>query len=181
MQNIAGHPESTEICTRELTRCRIEVVPESEPIGEPKALVSGRLGSFTFTRAWYYWCVKGNVPLAVAEELYADPVGVTDIRVAGHCGCPPPKDWITFLADDGREVLDREQEASWQELIDRGHTKMQTYKDEYVFADDPAKVGKPYVTSYHIDSELGLRIFADTLKKHGLTGPQHRDRAGGQD
>lgn len=108
-------------------------------------------------------------------------VGVTDIRVAGHCGCPPPKDWITFLADDGREVLDREQEASWQELIDRGHTKMQTYKDEYVFADDPAKVGKPYVTSYHIDSELGLRIFADTLKKHGLTGTQHRDRAGGQD
>jgi hypothetical protein len=50
--------------------------------------------SFIFCRAWYYWIVTGFVPLHVAEELYADPIGKKDVRVSGHCGCPAPKEWI---------------------------------------------------------------------------------------
>ena len=167
MQNLAGHKEATELCTRELVRCGIEVVPESEPLGEPQAKVSGRLGKFRFERAWYYWCVEGSVPLPVAEELYSDPVGKEDIRVAGHCGCPPPAEWTKCLTEDGREVLDRKQEAEYADFVTR-HPDMQADMDKYVFADDPATVGKPFVTSYHIDSELGLYIFVQALKRHGL-------------
>lgn len=50
-------------------------------------------GKFIFKRAWYYWMVRGNVPLKIANKLYENPIGARDVRVAGHCGCPPPKKW----------------------------------------------------------------------------------------
>lgn len=49
--------------------------------------------SFIFTRAWYYWMVKGYVPLDIAVEMYENPNGRKDIRVAGHCACPHPVDY----------------------------------------------------------------------------------------
>jgi hypothetical protein len=51
------------------------------------------VASFRFRRAWYYWMVSGYVPLNVAMEMYADPVGKKDIRVDGHCGCPSPDEY----------------------------------------------------------------------------------------
>ncbi|KKM02273.1 hypothetical protein LCGC14_1786030, partial [marine sediment metagenome] len=38
--------------------------------------------SFTFERAWYYWVVSGYVPLNIAVEMYENPNGKKDIRVA---------------------------------------------------------------------------------------------------
>jgi hypothetical protein len=87
---------------------------------------------FLFDRRWYYWSVKGKVPLEVAQEMYANPIGRKDVRVAGHCGCPEPKigeygtDW-----DNGRWV----------------------------------------VSCYHIDSQEGLNLFVETVKRHGLLEP----------
>lgn len=50
----------------------------------------GRLGPFTFERYWRYYVVDGHVPAEAAAELYADPVGHTDIRVDGMSGgCAP--------------------------------------------------------------------------------------------
>ena len=54
-------------------------------------------GKFIFKRAWYYWMVRGNVPLKIAKKLYEDPIGRRDVRVAGHCGCPPPKGWTKTI------------------------------------------------------------------------------------
>lgn len=64
------------------------------------------MGSFVFTRAWYYWCVSGYVPLAIAQQIYANPNGVKDIRVAGHCACPPPSEWIVRHKVCGMDVVD---------------------------------------------------------------------------
>jgi len=55
--------------------------------------IIGVLGDITFKRAWYYWRVQGNVPLKIAKKMYEDPIGKKDVRVSGHCGCPPPKEW----------------------------------------------------------------------------------------
>lgn len=102
----------------------------------------GRLGPFTFARLWYYWHVSGPVPLPVAIELYEHPVGRQDVRVAGHCGRPPPQEWAEDL-EDGRG---------------------------------------PVVTWYHIDSGAGMRLFVDTIRRHGLVGDvalhQSRDARG---
>lgn len=120
MKNLAGYKEADAVISEELRRCMIDQrrLTDDEKRGEVPATIGGTLGRFTFRRAWYYWTVRGDVPIAIAERLYADPIGATDIRVAGHCGCPPPSKWATGGV----------------------------------------------VTSYHIDSEAGLRIFADAVR-----------------
>lgn len=41
--------------------------------------------------------------------------------------------------------------------------------NDCLFSDEPEKLGaQKYVTNYHIDTEIGLRLFADTIKKYGL-------------
>ena len=134
MRNLAGCKDADTVIAEELRRCRIEPRPldDDERHGEVPATIGGRLGALTFRRAWYYWMVHGDVPLAIAERLYADPIGRADIRVAGHCGCPPPSEW--------------------------------------------AVAG--YVSTYHIDSEAGLRIFADAVRDAATPAEERRPAAG---
>ena len=95
MKNLAGRKDCDKFIKQELTEAGIEIVLLPEPTSrEVPFSISGRLRNFTFERAWYYWVVKGDVPLHIAKELYADPVGCKDVRVCGHCGCPPPEDWL---------------------------------------------------------------------------------------
>ena len=58
--------------------------------------------------------------IKIDEKLYENPIGKKDIRVAGDCGCPQPKEWA-----EG-----------------------------------------DYVTSYHIDSLQGLKLFVDGIKHY---------------
>src|SRR3990167_10404866 len=106
MINLAGRADCDEYIRLELSRCGIEIVKHPEPcLGEVASKLTGKLGNFTFERAWYYWMVKGLVPLEVAKILYEIPVGKTDIRVAGHCACPPPEHpWLTYRNQRGQEV-----------------------------------------------------------------------------
>jgi len=94
LYNLAGNENCDYFIKAELTLAGIDMVQEKDR-GEVPAKIKGKLGNFKFSRAWTYWIVKGDVPLSVAEELYADPVGVKYVRVAGHCGCPAPKEWAT--------------------------------------------------------------------------------------
>ena len=133
MKNLAGDKDCDETIREELRRCRVPAVyTPSESRGEVPSWLTGRLGAFTFSRRWYYWSAEGEVPVSVAWELYEDPVGKSDVRVAGHCGCPPP-------------------EAPWAK------------KDSH---------GDDVIRNYHIDTEVGLRLFVDTLRKHGLHRPR---------
>lgn len=61
--------------------------------------------SFTFERAWYYWVVDGYVPLDIAVEMYENPNGKKDIRVAGHCACPHPAEWTVKHKVCGMDVV----------------------------------------------------------------------------
>jgi hypothetical protein len=129
MQNLAGNKECDEVIAQELERARIDAVRGERRRNEVAASITGKLGPFTFVRAWYYWMVRGPVPLAIAKEIQADPVGA-DIRVAGMSGGDAPERWLSTVTVKGR----REQ----------------------------------CVTSYDIDTEVGLRLFADVIRKHGL-------------
>lgn len=126
----------------ELERCGIPVQAADPGRDEVPYQHIGKLGAFTFLRAWCYWVVRGPVPLEVAKELYADRIGKTDIRVAGHCGCPPPEyPWVAYFAADGRRI----------------------------YSDNPAaEAVRAVVESYHIDTELGLYVFVNALRKHGV-------------
>jgi hypothetical protein len=127
MRNLAGDPDCDRFIRDELQRALIPIKELDTPQkGEVPAKLQGELGPYTFERAWYYWIVRGDVPLAVAQELYQHPVGKADVRVVGHCGCPPPEEWSTETSSG------------------------------------------PVITHYHIDTQEGLILFVNTIRKYNL-------------
>lgn len=65
--------------------------------GEVKTSVRGTLHGWKFERAWYYWMATGpGIEVEAAEKLHAS-YG-KDVRVAGHCGCPSPREQFKGLA-----------------------------------------------------------------------------------
>lgn len=169
MQNLAGNPHATDIVTSELLRCGIDVYDIPKDNSEVPSEVIGKLGNFTFKRAWYYYIVEGMVPLKVAEKLYDTIVGRTDIRVTGHCGCPHPKDWATRVDNTGKELVEREEIEKAKRYIkdNQGDSMVKYYERwlEEVRPIDEVPEHFAYVDLYHIDSELGLYIFVQTLKQ----------------
>ena len=128
MINLAGDKDCDKQIRRELLRAKVDIVEVKQGNTEVPYTIIGRLYGFEFRRAWYYWVAKGPMPLKEAKELYAEPVGREDIRVAGHCGCPPP-------------------EPPWVKKSMVGKTQ------------------KGMIDLYHIDTEVGLRIFTDKIRQ----------------
>lgn len=128
---------------------------------------------FNFEKAYkrWYWIVHGKMPLEAANELYAFPIGKSDIRSGGDCGMREPRTWATFVTPLGKEVIDVKQ---WNEIKaaaerpDAGKFSIdlwQKVQEDSVPSDEPETIAKGYVYNYHIDSELGLYIFKQTLDR----------------
>lgn len=178
MINLAGQLDPDPTILRELARARIPVIQLQEGgMGEVRYSVIGKYGPLEFHRGWVYWRVKGPVPLEIAKKLYADPVGSTDIRVNGNCGCPSPESHGVIWRNPvtGKQVLPiltssgKDAQASYLQMcqeIDR----LKGQEDYYEWVDDPSKtpglVGT--IDSYHVDTEVGLRVFIDTLREAGV-------------
>ena len=158
MKNLAGDSDCDEHIRRELERTGIEVVVHSKPVPqEVPATLTGQQTKngvvvFTFVRAWYYWMVDGPVPIAVAEEIYATRIGKDDIRAGGNAGRVAPSEHVwpdthmvveQGLAKDGMTVIDLVRVAKEHSI-------------------------PLYVLTYHIDTEVGLFLFVETLRQHGL-------------
>jgi hypothetical protein len=95
MKNLAGVETCDFNIEKELTQAGFEIIPMESTNSEVPYTIGGKIGNNTvFTRAWYYWCVECIVPLDIANIMYHHSDGKTDIRVAGHCGCPPPSEWL---------------------------------------------------------------------------------------
>jgi len=169
MKNLAGDHNCDREIGQELRRSLIPSFYYDGKLGEVPSRMLGKLGPFEFRRAWYYWAVRGPLPLAIALELYADPIGRTDVRVSGHCGCPPPEaPWVKWYTAKGEVVEETKQQAAYEALLARHPEWLRTCQP-IVWHDDPASIGAtPHVTSYHIDTEVGLRLFCDAVRKHGL-------------
>ena len=165
MQNLAGHPKATAICAVELQQAGVPVELLATPYGEPKSDIGGRLGDFTFRRAWYYWVVRGPMPLAQAEATHADPVGALDVRVAGHCGCPAPAKWVRWRTLDGRRVYHDPTGAQRAQLADIITRHPEFAEDNDVLVDDASAYpgASAYVETYHVDSAEGLALLARTI------------------
>jgi hypothetical protein len=173
VKNLAGDKECDKYIKEELDRACIDVIPLDRKGYEVPASIGGRLGPFTFTRAWYYWMVEGPMPLNVAKELYAHPEGARTVRVHGHCGCPAPEAWVYWLNDNGSILWPRHKyEAELKQFSDSpvmlDSIKNMVDSGEYVVSDDLQKDGSPYVTSYHIDDQAGLLLFAMKVRDHSL-------------
>jgi hypothetical protein len=161
--------EITETVNLELRKAGIPQVPRAHDNGEVPALYSGRYESFIFERAWYYWVVEGMVPLAVAEELYANPNGERDIRVNGHCGCPAPAEWAVDVSESGQTVASDEEFEMGLRMFRTLPGILHDWETNHI-PKSKAVNPRKFITSYHIDTQEGLNFFMDTIRKHGLTG-----------
>src|SRR3989344_2405260 len=148
MKNLAGNNDCDVEIEKELKRSRIEIVFNQPREGEVASSLRGKIRPFKLKRAWTYWMVSGSFPLGVAEELYADSVGKTDIRVSGHCGCPPPASEVVWKTADGKTVLPKSQEVEWILFAEKSPF-VKKEMINFIFNDDPSSVGaKPYIESY---------------------------------
>ena len=152
------------------TMIRVGLTPIDVPnydVLYPYSSLIAKLNDFTFKMGHsYYWRVNGPMPLANAKTLYDNPVGKTDIRVTGHCGCPPPEgnnvDW--FDRDSKKKIMSVEswnqckellKPDYWAEKVEKNHIP----KDNHDNADG-------FIGSYHVDSELGLYMVVQEIKYH---------------
>lgn len=119
--NKAGdHADTDEILRDELRFAGIQTLQEAEgkgpefmqdilrrSSGEVKTSVIGCLHGWEFKRSWYYWRATGpGIEVDAAEALHA--THGKDVRVAGHAGCPSPKEWYKGLACGDYHIDTRE-------------------------------------------------------------------------
>ena len=167
MINLAGKADCDKYILEELRRCGIPSSPVGKAEGEVAYSFTGELEHIIFRRAWSYWVADGLVPIEVAYELYRDEIGKTDIRVSGDCACRSPDTWKRWVADDGRQVVSLKEKAKFEELyklLQVGWGSPEVLDRKMIFSDTPETIGEAYIECYHIDNEVGLRIFADKIK-----------------
>ena len=179
MKNVAGWPraavESVIVC--ELGEAGIDIAP-CKPGVEVFSHLGGTIGHLRLRRAWRYWVVAGLVPLAVAEPLYAHPVGREDVRVRGDCTCPPPFGQAYWVAPDGRRVLRADDWDEAKRFSQLAGTEMARIGEAITHcthrADDPSLFpgATGHIDGYHIDTAAGLLLFADAIRAAGLAVPE---------
>ena len=175
MENLAGNKDADKFIKEELYLAGIPQVTIGLTRSEVPYTIIGKLGKWTFTRAWYYWVasvenVKDGLILAKAIILHERKHPTDDkkkilgnvIRAGGDCSCPSPKTYVAQPAYD--EELDKQ-------LIALGYKKKR-YEDLDVegWELNYGEIGKlceegkltvdRYVDCYHIDDQVGLVEFA---------------------
>jgi len=102
MNNYAGFFDKDAEISKELEDagipiCKLPEFMRNRKESEVHTIIVGSLHGWSFDRAWYYWICKGpGIEVEVAEKLHAE-FG-QEVRVAGHCGCPSPREWYKGLA-----------------------------------------------------------------------------------
>jgi hypothetical protein len=134
--------------------------------------VEGKLYGWTLSRAWYYWaasCERLEDEVGEKDAMILYERFKQDLRVDGHCGCPPPTgNHLHYhcrvgvkrvegghdLSVDGKHVTFVEKSADWTVL----------FRD--LDQQNPGKrVG---VNLYHIDSQDALDALCAYLRQRGV-------------
>jgi hypothetical protein len=98
MINLAGNPDCDLIIHKELKEAGIKILDlGASRDAEVPASFLGSLNGWTLTRAWYYWVANADagtiMPFLIADGLHQH-YG-KEVRVAGHCSCPAPREWFS--------------------------------------------------------------------------------------
>src|SRR5258706_10949062 len=171
MKNLLRHPRAEDHIRQELSICGVPIVtilPEDQ--SDVPTNICGKLGAFVFLRISEGYLVQGNVPLEIAQELYACPF-VDDIlamgRYASHITLEEIASWVT---PEGKLLVDLKEKHIFDSLIRAKSITQEEVNDIFLFA-DPANfstLGQRCIPLYIIDSQEGLNFFLNTLRKHRL-------------
>jgi len=160
MVNLAGVKTCDETILQELKEAGIKpiMVGKREHREVPSEYI-GVCNDFIFNRAWYYWVVSGYMPLEHAKEMYAKYKDL-NIRVAGHCGNPPPEEWCE--PKDYHDKCKPHSDKFWAKEI--------TADELNEICTEIREQGEQFVTHYHIDTQEGLNRFVETVRSNCIIG-----------
>ena len=177
MINLAGHKEADTHVSKELFIMGADLL-EGEPSGEVKTKYYGSIlgGNIILRRAWYYWIAEGPVPLDAALAIHEKKWG-DEVRVGGHCASPSPLEYgVTHIDSEGVTLrVDSELRHTSLERARSGdfgpgvyESLCATYESIRYFGSKEEldkNTAYSYVDLYHIDSQVGLKLFVDECTK----------------
>jgi hypothetical protein len=193
--NLAGNQDADKYIIEELTLADIELVRGTLTRSEVPYIITGRLHDWTFERGWKYWVAEAKpaygLPLDIAIRLHEKEYPIPGnlhpapysnkkqmtygqvVRVAGHCGCPHPREWAHHYDAEGREVfvdpqgkIEQEREKflkSHAQIFDADDIR-ELRDARYVRSIDDAIIERSVMGFYHIDTQLGLKELADAIR-----------------
>jgi hypothetical protein len=176
MKNLAGNKSADEVILEELYLANIPAVKVEGSVGEVPYTYVGKLGKWTFRRAWYYWIAsvedtEKGLPLGEALALHNKKHPVKDttlgkvIRSGGHAGGPSPDEY-------GANPFDTEELNTQLESLGYKKEYSEFLKESYIHISvgeisglcNEGKLSiERYVSFYHIDEQIGLTEFAKAL------------------
>ncbi len=176
MKNLAGVKNADDTILEELYLAGIPAIKVNQSTSEVPYSYQGKIGKWTFTRLWYYWCAsvenrEDGFPLEIALELHnrkhptnGEILGNT-IRAGGHGGGISPDDYVS------QPVYNEELDSQLESI---GYKKEYSdfLKKEYIainvgevarLCNEGKLTVKRYVNSYHIDEQIGLNELVKTI------------------
>lgn len=178
MKNLAGNKDADTFIKEELYLAGIPQLHVGGNGSEVPHTIIGKLGKWTFRRAWYYWVAtaentKDGLILAKAVALHEKP-HPTDtkkkilgnvIRSGGHCGCPSPAEYGSSPVYDenfDKTLTELGYKKKRHETI--GVEYWDLTRDEITKLCNEGKIKEErYVDCYHIDDQVGLNEFVKAI------------------
>jgi len=174
MKNLAGVKEADKDIITELYMANIPMFTEKSK-GEVPYTKIGKVGYWTFHRAWYYWIAsckeKGKgLPLKEAIELHEKEhptkgnMGQT-IRSGGHCGCPSPVEYgaqPVFNEKLDKQLYGLGYKKTYSKALDEEYWSI-TYGEISKLCEEGKLEVDQYVNCYHIDDQIGLNEFVKAI------------------
>jgi hypothetical protein len=179
MKNLAGDINADNLVKEELYLAGIPII-ECEGKGEVPYKHVGRVGNWTFKRAWTYWIAtvpdgEKGLPLKIAMDLYNMKHPNNDseimgniIRTGGHCGCPSPDEYGAqpiYDDDFDKQLENIGYEKIYSNILKKEYIPI-TVEEVSKLCNEGKLTIERYVDCYHIDNLIGLKILADVIKNN---------------
>lgn len=179
MKNLAGNEQADSTILEELYLANIPSKKVDKNNGEVPYSYIGKIGNWTFKRAWYYWVVsvedgEKGLPLNIALELHNKKNPTNDsilgdvIRCGGHAGCLSPDEYgAQPLYDEEYEnqLFALGYKKTYYESLDKEYFSI-TVGEVSKLCNEGKLTVKRYVDCYHIDTQVGLNEFVKTLNEY---------------
>src|ERR1035437_6298970 len=176
MKNLASDKDADKFIKEELTIAGINQVKVNDNNGEVPYTIIGKIGNWTFRRAWYYWVARVENPkdgliLDKAIELHERKHPVENkkklgdvIRAGGDCSCPSPKGYVAQpVYDENFEKVLTELGYKKKNVKGYGNFWDLNYDEIAKLCEEGKLKLDRYVDCYHIDDQIGLNEFAKTI------------------
>lgn len=191
MKNLTESKYPDETVLSELFLAGIE--PISTPLRNEKSddfgNYYGKIGNWIFKRRWGYWSafvqIKGStfennldvingIPLAVAMKLYNRQHPTKNInlgevvRAGGDGNGLSPDEYVSspiYNDDLDNQLVALGYKKEFDDLIKRDVVHINRGEIAKLF-NEKKLIGERYVSQYHIDDLVGLKLFAETLNNY---------------